>query len=50
MTFGGLVPLILVNLVLMVITATAPPGRLNAGNTVAIAGDRDVRHRLARRP
>jgi hypothetical protein len=37
MTFGGLVPLILVNLVLMVITAAASTrGRLNAGSAVAV--------------
>lgn len=36
MTFGGLVPLILVNLVLMVITAAASTrGRLNAGSAAA---------------
>ena len=37
MTFGGLVPLILVNLVLMVITAAVSTrGRLNAGSAVAV--------------
>ena len=37
MTFAGLVPLILVNLVLMVITATVSTrGRLNAGSAVAV--------------
>jgi hypothetical protein len=37
MTFGGLVPLILVNLVLMVITtAVSTRGRLNAGSAVAV--------------
>jgi hypothetical protein len=37
MTFGGLVPLILANLVLMVITATVSTrGRLNAGSAVAV--------------
>jgi len=37
MTFGGLVPLILVNLILMVITATVfTRGRLNAGSGAAV--------------
>ena len=37
MTFGGLVPLILVNLVLMVITAAVSTrGRLNAGSAIAV--------------
>ena len=37
MTFGGLVPLILVNLVLMVISAAVSTrGRLNAGSAVAV--------------
>jgi len=37
MTFGGLVPLILVNLVLMAITAAASTrGRLNAGSAIAV--------------
>ncbi|HEY0806600.1 MAG TPA: hypothetical protein VGD84_16120, partial [Pseudonocardiaceae bacterium] len=37
MTFGGLVPLILVNLVIMVITVAASTrGRLNAGSAVAV--------------
>jgi hypothetical protein len=37
MTFGGLVPLILVNLVLLVITAAVSTrGRLNAGSAVAV--------------
>jgi len=37
MTFGGLIPLILVNLVLMAITAAASTrGRLNAGSAVAV--------------
>jgi hypothetical protein len=37
MTFGGLVPLILVNLVLMVITAAVfTRGRLNAGSAIAV--------------
>jgi hypothetical protein len=37
MTFGGLVPLILLNLVLMVITAAVSTrGRLNAGSAIAV--------------
>ena len=51
MTFGGLVPLILVNLVLMVITAAVSTRRTaQCGQRRSRAGDRDLRHRLARRP